>query len=168
MLANVRFRGKAAAAAMAIPGVSSWVALKERAGFTAGETVLVNGATGTSGRLAVRIAKYLAAKKVIATGRQAATLQLIKALGADETILLIENRDALENTLKEQFAGGADVVLDYLWGQSAECLLIAGSRAGADAPIRFVQIGTRWWGEYHLARSDTAFNRNRAKGKWAR
>jgi NADPH:quinone reductase-like Zn-dependent oxidoreductase len=130
------------AAAMAIPGMSSWVALKERANFTAGETVLVNGATGTSGRLAVRIAKYLGAKKVIATGRQAATLQSIKALGADETILLIENRDALENAFKEQFAGGVDVVLDYLWGRSAECLLIAASRAGTDAPIRFIQIGT--------------------------
>ncbi len=130
------------AAAIAIPGMSSWVALKERANFTAGETVIVNGANGTSGRLAVQVAKYLGAKKIIATGRQAATLQSIKALGADETILLNENRDAMENAFKEQFAGGVDVVLDYLWGQSAECLLIAGSRAGTDKPIRFIQIGT--------------------------
>ena len=69
-------------------------------------------------------------------------LQSIKALGADETILLVENRDALENAFKEQFSGGVDVVLDYLWGQSAECLLIASSKVGADARIRFVQIGT--------------------------
>ena len=130
------------AAAIAIPGMSSWVALKERANFTAGETVLVNGATGTSGRLAVRVAKYLDAKKVIATGRRAATLESIKALGADDTILLNENRDALEKTFKELFAGGVDVVLDYLWGQSAESLLIAESRAGTDKPIRFIQIGT--------------------------
>ena len=130
------------AAAIAIPGMSSWVALKERANFTAGETVIVNGANGTSGRLAVQVAKYLGAKKIIATGRQAATLQSIKALGADETILLNENRDAMENAFKEQFAGGVDVVLDYLWGQSAECLLIAGSRAGTDKPIRFIHIGT--------------------------
>ena len=130
------------AAAIAIPGMSSWVALKERAKFVAGETVLVNGATGASGRLAVQIAKYLGAKKVIATGRQAAALQSIRALGADETILLVENRDALENTFKEQFAGGVDVVLDYLWGQSAELLLTAGSKAGTGAPISFIQIGT--------------------------
>jgi NADPH:quinone reductase-like Zn-dependent oxidoreductase len=130
------------AAAIAIPGMSSWVALKERANFRTGETVLVNGANGTSGRLAVQVAKYLGAKKVIATGRQAGTLQLIKALGADETILLNENKDAMENAFKEQFAGGVDVVLDYLWGQSAECLLIAGSRVGTDKPIRFIQIGT--------------------------
>jgi NADPH:quinone reductase-like Zn-dependent oxidoreductase len=130
------------AAAIAIPGMSSWVALTERASFVAGETVLVNGSTGASGRLAVQVAKYLGAKKVIATGRQAAALQSIKALGADETILLVENRDALENAFKEQFAGGVDVVLDYLWGQSAECLLTAGCKAGTGAPISFIQIGT--------------------------
>ena len=130
------------AAAIAIPGMSSWVALKERAKFAAGETVLVNGATGASGRLAVQVAKYIGAKRVIATGRRAAALQSIKALGADETILLVENKDALENIFKEQFAGGIDVVLDYLWGQSTECLLTAGSKAGTSAPISFIQIGT--------------------------
>ena len=130
------------AAAIAVPGMSSWAALKERAKFAAGETVLVNGANGSSGRLAVQVAKYLGAKKVIATGRQAAALQSIEALGADKTILLVENRDALENTFKEQFASGVDVVLDYLWGRSAECLLIAGSKVRTDAPIRFIQIGT--------------------------
>jgi NADPH:quinone reductase-like Zn-dependent oxidoreductase len=97
---------------------------------------------GTSGRLAVQVAKYLGAKKVIATGRQAAALQSIQTLGADETILLVENRDALQNAFREQFAGGVDVVLDYLWGQSAECLLIAASKAGSHGPIRFIQIGT--------------------------
>jgi len=130
------------AAAIAIPGMSSWVALKERAKIAVGETVLVNGATGASGRLAVQIAKYIGARRVIATGRRAAALQSIKALGADETILLVENKDALETSFKEQFAGGIDVVLDYLWGQSAECLLTAGSKAGTGAPIRFIQIGT--------------------------
>jgi len=88
------------AAAIAIPAMSSWVALKERANFTAGETVIVNGANGTSGRLAVQVAKYLGAKKVIVTARQAATLQSIKALGADEMILLNENRDATEKPLR--------------------------------------------------------------------
>jgi NADPH:quinone reductase-like Zn-dependent oxidoreductase len=130
------------AAAIAIPGMSSWLALKERAKFVAGQTVLVNGATGASGSLAVQVAKYLGAKKVIATGRQAAILQSVKDLGADETILLVENREALESAFKEQFAGGVDVVLDYLWGHSAECLLTAGSKAGTGAPISFIQIGT--------------------------
>jgi len=50
------------AAAIANPGMSAWAALKERAKFTAGETVLVNGATGTAGRMAVQIAKYMGAR----------------------------------------------------------------------------------------------------------
>ncbi len=60
------------AAAIANPGMSSWAAYTERARLKAGETVLVNGATGTAGRLAVQIARYLGAKKVIATARNAA------------------------------------------------------------------------------------------------
>src|SRR6202050_3061011 len=62
---------EATAAAIANPGMSSWAAFKERAQLKAGETVLVNGATGTAGRLAVQIAKHLGARKVIATGRNA-------------------------------------------------------------------------------------------------
>jgi NADPH:quinone reductase-like Zn-dependent oxidoreductase len=131
------------AAAIAIPGMSSWAALKERAHLIAGENVLVNGATGTSGRLAVQIAKYLGAKRVIATGRNVSVLEQVKALGADVTIPLNQSPKELENAFMEQFGGeGVDVVLDYLWGQSAETLIVAAAKAGKDAvPIRFVQIG---------------------------
>jgi len=131
------------AAAIAVPGMSSWAALQERAKLLAGETVLVNGATGTSGRLAVQIAKHLGAKTVIATGRNAEALQSLAALGADIRIPLVQDGDALENAFKEHFSAGVDVVLDYLWGQSAERLLIAAAKAGRDAtPMRFVQIGS--------------------------
>lgn len=130
------------AAAIANPGMSSWAAYTERARLKAGETVLVNGATGTAGRLAVQIAKHLGARKVIATGRNADALCSVATLGADVTIPLVESEAALEDSFKEQFAEGVDVVIDYLWGKSAECLLIAGTKAGADAvPIRFVQVG---------------------------
>jgi len=131
------------AAAIANPGMSSWAAYTERAKLKAGETVLVNGATGTAGRLAVQIAKHLGAKKVIATARNADALTSVAALGADVTIPLVENEAALEDRFKEQFAEGVDVVIDYLWGKSAERLLIAGAKAGADAvPIRFIQVGS--------------------------
>jgi NADPH:quinone reductase-like Zn-dependent oxidoreductase len=133
----------AIAAAIANPGMSSWAAFKERAKLKAGETVLINGATGTAGRLAVQIAKYLGARKVIATGRNADTLRSVAALGADVTIPLVENGEVFEDELKKQFAAGVDVVIDYLWGKSAERLLIAAAKAGAEAmPIRFVQIGS--------------------------
>jgi NADPH:quinone reductase-like Zn-dependent oxidoreductase len=131
------------AAAIANPGMSSWAAYKERAKLQAQETVLVNGATGAAGRLAVQIAKYLGAKKVIATGRNSEVLQSLKSIGADVVIPLTEDADALEDAFKEQFAAGVDVVVDYLWGKPAELLLIAGAKAGPEAvPIRFVQIGS--------------------------
>jgi NADPH:quinone reductase-like Zn-dependent oxidoreductase len=130
------------AAAIANPGMSSWAAFKERAGLQKGETVLINGATGTSGRLAVQIAKYLGAGKIIATGRNAETLKSLEALGADRTISLLQDGDELAAAFREQFAAGVDVVIDYLWGDSALSLLTAAAKAGADAvPIRFVQIG---------------------------
>jgi NADPH:quinone reductase-like Zn-dependent oxidoreductase len=75
----------ATAAAIAIPGMSSWAAFKERAHLVAGENVLINGATGAAGRLAIQIAKHLGAKRVIATGRDLAALEQVKALGADAT-----------------------------------------------------------------------------------
>ena len=80
------------AAAIANPGTSSWAAYTERAKLKAGETVLVNGAAGTAGRLAVQIAKYLGAKKVIATARNADALTSVAALGADVTIALVGDR----------------------------------------------------------------------------
>jgi len=130
------------AAAIANPGMSSWAAYKERAKLKPGETVLVNGATGTAGRLAVQIAKYFGAKKVIATGRNTEALTEVATLGADVTVPLVEDEDALERSFKAQFAARVDVVIDYLWGKSAERLLIAAAKAGDEGvPLRFVQIG---------------------------
>jgi NADPH:quinone reductase-like Zn-dependent oxidoreductase len=80
--------------------------------MVAGETVLGNGATGTAGRLAVQIARYMDAKKVIATGQNG---EALASLGADVTIPLGDAGDAFEEALKEQFGGdGIDDVLDYL------------------------------------------------------
>jgi NADPH:quinone reductase-like Zn-dependent oxidoreductase len=131
------------AAAIANPGMSSWAAYTERARLKAGETVLVNGATGTAGRLAVQIARYLGAKKIIATARDADALKSVAALGADVTIPLVTDQDVLEDAFRQQFAQGVDVVIDYLWGNSAERLLIAAAKAAKEAvPIRVVQVGS--------------------------
>jgi len=131
------------AAAIANPGMSAWAALRERARLARGEVVLVNGATGTAGRLAVQIAKHMGAKKVIATGRNREALEAVRTSGADVTIPLGSTGDEFEDALQEQFRGGIDVVLDYLWGESAERVIIAAAKAGEEAvPIRFVQIGS--------------------------
>ena len=130
------------AAAIANPGMSSWAALVERARLVKGETVLVNGATGVSGRLAVQVAKHLGAGRVIATGRNRAALQALRGLGADLVIDLTQDGAALDTAFQHVFGDGVDVVLDYLWGPSAERLLVAAARAAPEAvPIRYIQIG---------------------------
>ncbi len=131
------------AAALAIPGMSSWAALVERAKLVRGETVLVNGATGASGRLAVQVARHLGAKKIIATGRNTAVLASLEALGADTTIALTDDRAAMAEAFERVFSEGVDVVLDYLWGASAETLLVAATKAAPDeVPLRYVEIGS--------------------------
>jgi len=131
------------AAAMAIPGMSSWAALVERARLRVGETVLVNGATGSSGRLAIQIAKHLGAKRVIATGRRAQSFDDLRRLGADVIVPLTQDAEALERALEKQFRQRIDIVLDYLWGSSAQAIIIAAAKAGPEGvPIRFVQIGS--------------------------
>lgn len=110
------------AAAIANPGMSALAGLVERGKLVAGETVLVNGATGTAGRVAVQLAKYLGAARVIATGRNAAELEEIKQIGADTVIPFTLNptnpsgASDYEKSLKAAFADRIDLVLDYLWG----------------------------------------------------
>ncbi|QJW54799.1 Acrylyl-CoA reductase AcuI [Serratia plymuthica] len=103
------------AAAIGNPGMSSWTALTRRAQLRKGETVLINGATGTSGGLAVRIARHLGAGKIIATGRNTEVLEKLRTQGADITLTLDELPLELPTLMEE----GIDVVLDYLWGESA-------------------------------------------------
>jgi NADPH:quinone reductase-like Zn-dependent oxidoreductase len=135
-------------AAIANPGMSAWAALVERAHLVAGETVLVNGATGTAGRLAVQLAKYLGAGKIIATGRHAEELEEVKQLGADIVIpftlgtLHPSGAKDYENALKQVFASGINVVIDYLWGESAKTVIVAIAKSVDDGtPVRFVHVG---------------------------
>jgi NADPH:quinone reductase-like Zn-dependent oxidoreductase len=128
--------------------MSAWTALVERARLVPGETVLINGATGTAGRIAVQLAKHLGAGKVIATGRNAEELEEVKRLGADAVIpfslgaLHPSGAKAYENALQESFASGIDVVIDYLWGESAKTIIVAIAKAAEDAtPVRFVHVG---------------------------
>lgn len=136
----------ATAAAIANPGMSSWVALTERAGFRRGENVLINGAAGASGRLAIQIAKHLGAGRVIVTARNARSLEGLQELGADTLVALDQPPEQLTRRFRELLRGEpVDVVLDYLWGQSAECLLAAAAGHGsreAERRLRYVQIGS--------------------------
>jgi NADPH:quinone reductase-like Zn-dependent oxidoreductase len=140
------------AAAIANPGMSAWAALVERAYLAAGETVLVNGATGTAGRLAVQLAKHLGAGKIIATGRNKEELKEVQKLGADVVIPFTlgmphasgapSGAKDYENALKQVFASGINVVIDYLWGESSKTVIVAIAKAVDDGmPVRFVHVG---------------------------
>ncbi len=135
----------ATCAAIANPAMSSTVALRMRAKFVAGESVLILGATGVAGQLAVQIAKRLGARRVVGVGRNAEALAKLKTLGADAVISLQLEHEALVAAFREEVAGyGVDVVLDYLWGSPAEALLAAIAQRGLSkaAPrVRYVQIG---------------------------
>src|SRR6266404_4327918 len=104
--------GDQQAAAIANPGMSSWAALVERAHVRGGETVLINGATGASGQLAIGIARHFGASRIIATGRNRTILD---DLEADSVIPLNQPEAELGAAFAVCFADGVDIVLDYLW-----------------------------------------------------
>ena len=81
-----------AVAAAMNPAMSSWVALRQRVSFQAGQDVLVLGATGSAGQLAVQIARLFGAGQVIAAGRDAGRLAGLAALGATATVPLAKRR----------------------------------------------------------------------------
>ncbi len=133
------------AAALPNPGVSAWLSLVHQGKLKAGDNVLVLGATGTTGKLAVKIAKLLGAGRVVAAGRNEQVLRTLPEHGSDATIRL----NAPEDELRARFAseageGGFQVVLDYLWGRPVEVLLSALARkefAVAKTETRLVQVG---------------------------
>jgi NADPH:quinone reductase-like Zn-dependent oxidoreductase len=133
------------AAALPNPGVSAWLTLAFRAELVPGESVLILGATGVTGKLAVKIAKLLGAGRVVAAGRDQQALSTLHQLGADAVIRL----DASAKELSEAFVheagdSGFQVVIDYVWGHPAETFLAAITKkefAVITSEIRFVQVG---------------------------
>ena len=119
------------------PAMSSWVALRRRITFAPGQSVLVLGATGNAGRLAVQVAKRLGAGHVIGAGRRPGQMAALTALGADATVVL--DGDELGRA-----AADVDVVIDYLWGQPTAAAMhaVITNRADRDKPLTWIQIGS--------------------------
>jgi len=132
----------AVVAATMNPALSSWAALRGRAGFQPGQSVLVMGATGNAGSMAVRAARRLGASRVVAAGRNQARLRELLSEGADEIVAITAD----ENATAASFAAAAadvDVVLDYVWGPPAELAIRAISDARTDHVrlLEWVQVG---------------------------
>lgn len=133
------------AAALPNPALSSWLPLVWRAQLKPGETVLVLGATGVAGKLAIQIAKNLGAGYVIAAGRNQHVLKTLYDLGADTTIALDQpDQDLTAAFIQEASQRNFDIILDYLWGHPTEVLLYAltGHDVKAESSrIRLLEIG---------------------------
>ncbi len=133
------------AAALPNPALSAWLPLIWRARLQPGETVLILGATGVAGQLAIQIAKHFGAGRVVAAGRNRRVLETLRELGADATVPLdLPDRELTAAFIREAGTSRFDVVLDYLWGHPAEVLLQALTRHDvktAAAITRWVEIG---------------------------
>ena len=125
----------AVAAACGIAGIAGWSPLAERAPVRPDDRVLVLGATGTVGSIAVQVARLLGAERVVAVGRDPARLERARELGADATVPL--DADDLSDVLREAAGGdGPTLVVDALWG------LPVRAAAEAAAPgARIVNLG---------------------------
>lgn len=134
----------AVAAALPAPALTSLLPLKWGVNMQRGETVLINGATGVAGKLAVQIARLLGAGRIVGSGRDDAGLQSLRELGADTTIDLKLSDEKLGAAFSEGARDGFDIILDYVWGHPTEVLfktLIPKTAGFAQRRIRHVQIG---------------------------
>lgn len=124
------------------PAMSAWVALRQRVPLKPGQSVLVLGATGNAGSMAVQIAKRLGAGRVVAAGRDRARLQTLPSLGADDLVQLIDDTEATATALGSA-AANVDIVIDYLWGGPAELAITAltTTRADPSHELNWIQIG---------------------------
>lgn len=123
------------AGAVGIAGLAGWLPLAWRVQLRGGETVLVLGATGTVGLVALQAAKLLGAGRVVAAGRSEAALERAVEAGADATVRLDESD--LAARFREACGGdGPDVVVDPLWGEP-----LAAATEAAARGARLVNIG---------------------------
>jgi NADPH2:quinone reductase len=124
-------------AALMNPGVSAWMTLAHRAELRPGERVLIVGATGVTGKLAVQAARLQGAGEIVAAGRNPESLRRAAELGADTTV-------ALDGDPQKRFADivgdGFDVIVDYLWGAPTEALLAALGRNDLNAASRRTRL----------------------------
>ena len=132
----------ALAAALGIAALTGWLAVEWRGHCRAGERVLVLGATGVVGLVALQAARILGAARIVAAGRDAEALEAARAAGAHETVTLgdanvtASDPVALARAFEEAAGGPLDLIIDPLWGIPAQAAVEAGAFSG-----RLVQLG---------------------------
>ena len=133
------------ALAIGIAGYTAWTALSWRARLKPGEHVLVLGASGMVGMVAVQAARLLGAGRIVAAARSQERLAEARKRGAHATVTLDKTGKELTSAIREASAGRLDVIIDPVWGEPALAALHAATKGG-----RLVQIGTSAGGEIAL------------------
>jgi NADPH:quinone reductase len=123
------------AAALGVAGLAGWVALDYRGHLQPGETVLVLGAGGSAGQLAVQSARILGAGRVVGAARGQALGQAADR-GADAVVDLTDDQ-AIDDGLGAAAPGGYDVIVDFLWGGPAPYAM-----NHANVGARYIQVGS--------------------------
>jgi NADPH:quinone reductase-like Zn-dependent oxidoreductase len=124
------------------PAMSSWVALRRRVPVRPGQSVLILGATGNAGTMAVQVARRLGAGRVVGAGRDLGRLRALVATGADDIVQLTDDSDATGEALAAA-AAEVDIVIDYLWGRPAQQAIMAllTARSDRSRALDWIQIG---------------------------
>jgi NADPH2:quinone reductase len=123
------------AAALGVAGIAGWVALDYRGHLQPGETVLILGAGGSAGQLAVQSARILGAGRVVGAARGKA-LEQAADRGADAVVDLADDQ-AIDASLAAAAPGGYDVIVDFLWGG-----LGPHAMNHANVGARYIQVGS--------------------------
>lgn len=124
------------AAAVGTAGLAAWIPFTRTAPITRGETVLILGATGTVGRIALQVARLLGAGRIVAAGRDTTALDRLADLGADATVAIADLESLIDDLRRACDGDGPTLVLDPLWGEPAVAAVTV-----AAPGARLVQLG---------------------------
>jgi len=124
----------ALAACLGVAGLAGWMPVRHRGRLAPGETVVVLGAGGAVGQVAIQAARMGGARWVVGVARSASGRERALHLGAD---VVLPTGEGLPQALREACGGGADLVVDCLWGDSAAAAIGVLRRGG-----RLVQVGS--------------------------
>jgi NADPH:quinone reductase-like Zn-dependent oxidoreductase len=124
------------------PAMSAWIALRLRVPIEHGQSVLVLGATGNAGTMAIQVAKLLGAGPVVGAGRNLERLNALAAVGADQIVRLTDDHVATAAALADA-AANVDIVIDYVWGAPAARAITAllAARSDRGRLLNWIQIG---------------------------
>jgi NADPH:quinone reductase len=161
--------GEDLAAGLGVVGITALLAL-ERAAPAGGERLLVLGATGAVGQVAVQLAKLMGAGRVVAAGRSAERLERARELGADDVVDL--SGGELSEAFERAAGGQLDIVIDPLWGEPAMAALRAiapegrlvnvGQAAGTDVDLPLETVRNRQGAIHAISSGWTAIDRKAA------